>query len=456
MIEEEEETEAECEKQKRDGKVAKKNRPKKHTAVQIECEPEEEEEEEEHQEEKSQSEESEEELQGEEESETEGSQEESKVPKKAAAATKKSQKSTLSSSHHLTRKCVVGHGCTYEGPNLKRHLKNTHVKKSHIEENQVERYLALGAEGSNSKRRPPRKGGKNTKGWWKRWYPQPKCHYLGSYLPEHLRNTHHMKPSSAFYKMSLKIAMRFKGLKEELGKTTATTSLPAPQNPPRFDDSDSDEDAIPPTPPKATPKMRATSKVSVPGSAMADSVQSEQSSKKTSEASQSDDDDDSEYAMSEDYFKEKGPKSIRHKWLCHFYQYLFTPDAGFHTDKNRLQHACQVKRLLEESDPHGEDIVFLADEEGSRLWLDWVIPNLKKRKPGMLKSYLMSFELFLAFVTKKASRPHLPQLDPEVLNQLFDLANSLKKWRRCITKETSSDNWDRYLDESEHPLTTTS
>ena len=216
-----------------------------------------------------------------------------------------------------------------------------------------------------------------------------------------------MKPSSAIYKTSLKIAVHFKGLKEELGNITATTSLPALQNPPRFDNSDSDEDAIPPTPPKATPKVRATSKVSVPDSAMEESVQSEQSSKKTSEASQSNDDDDSEYAMSEDYFKEKGPKSNRHKWLCHFYQYLFTPD-----DKNRLQHACQVKRLLEESDPNGEDIVFLAEEEGSRLWLDWVIPNLKKRKPGTLKLYLMSFELFLAFVTKKASRPHLPQLDP--------------------------------------------
>ena len=32
--------------------------------------------------------------------------------------------------------------------------------------------------------------------------------------------------------------------------------------------------------------------------------------------------------------------------------------------------------------------------------------------------------------------------------------NSLKKWR-CITKETSLDKWDRYLDESEHLLTTT-
>ena len=38
-------------------------------------------------------------------------------------------------------------------------------------------------------------------------------------------------------------------------------------------------------------------------------------------------------------------------------------------------------------------------------------------------------------------------------NQLFDLCNALKKWRRCITKETTSQKWDRYLDESGQLLT---
>ena len=83
--------------------------------------------------------------------------------------------------------------------------------------------------------------------------------------------------------------------------------------------------------------------MSVPGSAMAEPVQPEQSSQNTSEASLSDDDDESKYHMAEDYFKEKDRKSKRHTWLCHFYRLLFTPDAGFHKDRNRLQHASQVK-----------------------------------------------------------------------------------------------------------------
>jgi len=108
---------------------------------------------------------------------------------------------------------------------------------------------------------------------------------------------------------------------------------------------------------------------------------------------------------------------------------------------------------MEETDPRGDDILFLVEEEGNRVWVNWVIPNLQKKKAGTLKSYLTSFEIFLEYVSKKGKRPHLPVLDMEVKNRLFDLCNSLKKWRRCITKETTAAKWDRYLNESEHLLT---
>ena len=112
--------------------------------------------------------------------------------------------------------------------------------------------------------------------------------------------------------------------------------------------------------------------------------------------------------MAKDFFEEKEPKTNRHKWLCNFYRYLFTPTAGFHRDRNRLQHACKVKKLIEETDPKGDDILFLVEDEGNRVWVDWVVPNIKKKKPGTLKSYLTSFEIFLEYVSKKGKRPHLP------------------------------------------------
>lgn len=128
--------------------------------------------------------------------------------------------------------------------------------------------------------------------------------------------------------------------------------------------------------------------------------------------------------MAADFFEEKEPKTNCHKWICFFYRYLFTPSVGFHKDCNRLQHSCQVKKLIEETDPKGEDILFLVQEEGNRVWVDWVVPNLKKQKPGTLKSYLTRFEIFLEFVSKKGKRPHLPVIDMDIKNQLFDLCNS--------------------------------
>ena len=76
-----------------------------------------------------------------------------------------------------------------------------------------------------------------------------------------------------------------------------------------------------------------------------------------------------------------------------------------------------------------------------------------KKKPGTLKSYLTSFELFLDYVLMKGTRPHLPEWDPEVKKQLSDLCKGLKKWWRCINKETTSVKWDRYLNESDQLLT---
>ena len=149
---------------------------------------------------------------------------------------------------------------------------------------------------------------------------------------------------------------------------------------------DSEEDVIPPTPRKGATSHEqvqatatATAKdISAPGPSTSEVVQSVPSSTAASDKDESDG-DDAEYLMAADFFQEKEPKSNRHKWLCQFYRYPFMPSSGFHKDKNRLQHACQVKILLEETDPRGDDIVFLAEEEGNRAWVDWVIPNLKKR-----------------------------------------------------------------------------
>lgn len=170
---------------------------------------------------------------------------------------------------------------------MKHHLRKVHVARKTTEDEQVDKYFAMGLEGHKKRGTSVRtKAGKKMKGRWKRWYPQLNCHYLGPYLSDHLQNKHHMKPSSITYKTALMIALRYKGLKEEIGMMSEMISC----------------------------------------------------------------------------------------------------------------HACQVKKLLEEVDPHRDDIVLLAKEKGNRALVDWVIPNFRKKKPGTLKSYLTSFQIFLDYV----------------------------------------------------------
>lgn len=76
-------------------------------------------------------------------------------------------------SHHLARKCLVGKGCVYYGPNLKRHLRYVHLKKNEISEQVIGCFFHMGVNPKKT-RGPPRKTkpGKKSKGRWRRWCPQ--------------------------------------------------------------------------------------------------------------------------------------------------------------------------------------------------------------------------------------------------------------------------------------------
>ena len=174
------------------------------------------------------------------------------------------QLKTQNTSSHRNRMCLVEKGCAgYVGPNLKRHLTNVHLRKNHISEEDIDRYFSLGLH-HRKKRGPPRKTkkGKTIKGRWKRWCPEPGCDYLGAYLPQHLQNKHHLKPSSATYRTSLKIARRYKGLADELEKMVepeppiSEISVPSPPPLPskRAMSSDDDSDVAPSKPKKKTSK----------------------------------------------------------------------------------------------------------------------------------------------------------------------------------------------------------
>ena len=108
------------------------------------------------------------------------------------------------------------------------------------------------------------------------------------------------------------IAVRYKGLKEEIEKMGETKLCPAPRKTPRVDNSE--EEVIPPTPRKVKQTSVATSHQQVqatatdmakdflaPGTSTSEAVESAPLSKPVSDKDESDG-DDAEYLMAADYF----------------------------------------------------------------------------------------------------------------------------------------------------------
>lgn len=101
------------------------------------------------------------------------------------------------------------------------------------------------------------------------------------------------------------------------------------------------------------------------------------------------------------YFTATVFDNYRHQWLVGFYDYLSRPSAGHKKKYIRLQHAGQMKNMLEYIDSKGDDITCLAKDEGDAVWKRFVVPVLENqtKKSGTVISYLTSFEKFLNYVT---------------------------------------------------------
>ena len=77
-----------------------------------------------------------------------------------------------------------------------------------------------------------------------------------------------------------------------------------------------------------------------------------------------------------------------------FWNYLPSPDAGYMKETERMNHASQVRLLLEHLDPDGKDVTCLVDDDTDAVWEKWAHPLLakKKRAGGTINSYLGSVE----------------------------------------------------------------
>ena len=108
-----------------------------------------------------------------------------------------------------------------------------------------------------------------------------------------------------------------------------------------------------------------------------------------SEESESEDSDSgSEKQTAEKFFTATKYNNNRHQWLVGFYDYLSRPSAGHKKKLIKLQHAGQMRNILEFIDKNGDDIKCLALDEGDAVWKRFVVPSLENqtKKSGTIIS----------------------------------------------------------------------
>ena len=121
----------------------------------------------------------------------------------------------------------------------------------------------------------------------------------------------------------------------------------------------------------------------------------------------------------------------------------------------RLQHAGQMRILLEFLDPKGNDISCLAQDEGDAVWKRWVKPTLNSgsKKAGTVISYLTTFEKFLAYDTNPCYNHSGPPPHPNYIDIFKQVLPEIKGWQSTVDSQTQAEQNQQFMDESDTFLT---
>ena len=369
-----------------------------------------------------------------------------KNPKKLQKPKKPEEKGGRS--HHVEVKCRI-HGCSVKVFDIRRHLL-THVKRKKLHADDVNTYAEIMRHGKQKtliSSSNPKKGKKTSVHRRKKWCPMPQCNTICVRMEKHLQNVHHLKIGTVPYKVHLKEAKPYRGVMElddhprsVLAKEPSTSSA-APQ---QTEAADCEDDS----------SSDGATNICPPSVSESDS---EAHSEAHSESTSSDSVDCGPSNMTNlKYLTSKTFTSARHKWLCGFFQYLGLPDAGYLKESQRLQHASQIKILLETLAPDEDDLEYLGAENGDAVWVRWVDPHLqnKSKAPGTLTSYLTSLQMFLTYLTGRKYHPmSMPSLSPFLKDIFIQMIPALKGWRACIDSFSQDSQLRKYIAECDALIT---
>ena len=325
-----------------------------------------------------------------------------------------------------------------------------HVKNGDLHPDDLDNYAEIMHHG---KRRTltstgnPEVKGKRVVKRRKKWCPMPSCATICVRMDKHLQTVHKMKVGTVPYKIHLKEAKLYKGVMElddhprsVHAQSQSSTSCAVPQQ---------TEDPVAADCEDGSSSSGATNTCPPSGS------QSDSQSEPEPSSSSSDDYEPPEKTNTA-YLTSTIFSSDRHKWLCAFFKFLALPDAGYRKEAQRLQHASQIKLLLEALAPKDDDLKCLGADNGDAVWVRWVDPHLRNgtKAPGTLTSYLTSLQMFLTFLTGRKYNPQsMPPLSPSLKVTFTQLVPALRGWRACVDSYSQDSQLRRYIAECDSLIT---
>ena len=299
-----------------------------------------------------------------------------------------------SKKHHKTRHCPLA-GCDYHGGDLKRHL-SSKKHQDEVDPGLIDAVVQLADKGGKKK-------GRNK--LLLRWCPIKGCSFLTSHLRKHLKQGHDLKE------------------KKKLDRLRKTAEVYRPNHLP-----------------SESAKIRVQDGII------------------ETDDDDDDDGDDFELPGAKAFFETRRVTTDRHRFLVDFYSFLGTVDEGQKDERVRLQHASQVKKILENIDPGGKDIEALAKDDGRAVWNLYIAPRLQDESvgTGTLISYLGSLNKFLRFVSRlqcSQSSDGGPSVCESTRKVFLDVVERISGWRSTIAKQRAVLENERYLRECENRLT---
>jgi len=349
-------------------------------------------------------------------------------------------------SQHVKVKCRIP-GCGVNVCDIRRHLL-TDVKRKELHADDVNAYAEIMWHGKQktlvSTGNPAKRAKTPPVRRRKKWCPMPHCNTICVRMNKHLQTVHHLKVGTVPYKIHLKEAKLHQGIMELDNRSRSVPEGPQPST-----------SSAGPQQTKAADCENDSSSVGATNICPASASESDSEADPESTSSDSGDCDPLNMTILK-FFISKTFSSARHQWLCGFFNYLGLPDAGYRKETRHLQHASQMKILLDTLAADEDDLECLGADNSYAIWVRWVDPHLqnKSKAPGTLTSYLTSLQVFLTYLTgRKYHQKSMPHLSPFLKDIFLQMIPALKGCRACIDSFSQDSQLRKYIAECDALIT---